>query len=224
MLPRLTCVYVEWRYSTPVIASFETYPVFVSHLGYVHVKPNASLKDDSGFTAIPSVIPEKQKVAAGFEVPEPAAKAEPGGKVEIWKEAETRRWSHKKRTVLLRNLIGWVVQVFVGIENDWEFHRKICPIGAAQDSRVTYIETNAFAMAHDRVRNPGVGHREVAHKGVANRASDFVIAQHTEFLGPRDGHRREHQSADEGNLRQSSPSRSLRLKRSLARGELPGVG
>src|SRR5579884_1440363 len=96
VLPRFAGIDVKWRNTAPVVTSFEAQSELVSHFGNVGVKANASLQDASGFTAVPRVTPKKQQVAAGSEMPEASAKAEPGRKTKVRKKAHARRRSHKK--------------------------------------------------------------------------------------------------------------------------------
>src|SRR5437867_460200 len=80
--------------AAPVIASFEA-EAQAPQAGNLHIHAHTRLKHAGRFASASSIGPEEHQVFTGGKVPDPAAKAEPGGDRQVGNQVEPRSRSYE---------------------------------------------------------------------------------------------------------------------------------
>src|SRR5438105_4841311 len=140
-------VNVERRHSTPIIACLKS-KFKTLHFWQADVKSDATLYRAGNFGSIASVGAEVKQLATRMENSYSASEAEPRRDCEIGNKGYTGRGSDEIGTVFLRNLVGPIVQVFIRIEDDRNFHGQIPPVVASQPATVIDIEGCPVPKVH----------------------------------------------------------------------------
>lgn len=167
VLAAFSSIHIEWRHSTPVIAGGDPKSHTFPTPGEIHVQPNSSLQHATGSAVVPGILAIKEKIAAGFEMSKTSAKTDPGRKREVGYQTQARGRSNEKRAVLVRNLVGEIVQVFVGIENGGYLDSEIEPLMIEHDSSIVKLEGKSCAVIDNGIREPRIEDALITDEGFA---------------------------------------------------------
>src|SRR5436309_13890973 len=130
---------IDGRLAGPDIARFETKPKKIYARNF-RIEANARLQRAAIVHAVTCIRSKENKIFAGRIMRQATPKTDPRRDAETRNQVDPHRGSYEDRAVVFRDLVQAEIQVFIRVENHWNFNRERGPLIITQFAGVITLK------------------------------------------------------------------------------------